>query len=420
MKKKIIILSVVAVALLTAAYLLFFRAKAQEVTVETTQVKTGTISNVITATGTIEPTNQVEVGTQVSGVIQKIYVDYNSKVKKGQLIAELDKTALKSIVTKAQASLTSAQNELQYQKTNYNRATQLYEAKVSSRSDYEEALYKFNSAKATVAQQTSELKQAQTNLSYANIYSPVDGVILSKDVDEGQTVAASYSTPTLFTIARDLTKMQVEADVDEADIGQVKEGQRVMFTVDAYPNDSFTGSVVQIRKNAQEESNVVTYQVIIEAGNPDGKLMPGLTASTSIVTEEVKDVLTIEAGALRFEPTAEVLQAYYKKVGLEAKNKPNLAQASAESNTPVQLVSQNSGETKTGKKQMVYVKAGNAIEAREVTTGLSNGTTVEITKGLSAGDEVVTAMEIVSQDAASGNGSAGQSPFMPTPPGRKK
>jgi len=420
MKKKIIIFSVVAVTLLTAAYLLFFRAKAQEVTVETTQVKTGTISNVITATGTIEPTNQVEVGTQVSGVIQKIYVDYNSKVKKGQLIAELDKTALKSIVTKAQASLTSAQNELQYQKTNYNRATQLYEAKVSSRSDYEEALYKFNSAKATVAQQTSELKQAQTNLSYANIYSPVDGVILSKDVDEGQTVAASYSTPTLFTIARDLTKMQVEANVDEADIGQVKEGQRVMFTVDAYPNDSFTGSVVQIRKNAQEESNVVTYQVIIEAGNPDGKLMPGLTASTSIVTEEVKDVLTVEAGALQFEPTAEVLQAYYKKVGLEAKNQPNLAQVSAEPKTPVQLVRQKSGETKTEKKQMVYVKAGNAIEAREVTTGLSNGTTVEIVAGLSAGDEVVTAMEIVSQDAASGTGSAGQSPFMPTPPGRKK
>lgn len=420
MKKRAILYSIVALASLATVYLFFFQEQKQEIAVETVPVKTGTITNMITATGTIEPTTKVEVGTQVSGVIEKIYVDYNSEVKKGQLIAELEKTALRATVTEVQANLNSAKNELQYQQTNFDRTAKLYEAKVVSRTDYEEALYTLNNAKAVVAQRTSELKRAQTNLNFASIYSPVDGVVLSRAVDEGQTVAASYSTPTLFTIAQDLTKMQVEANVDEADIGQVKEGEQVTFTVDAYPHNTFAGKVTQVRKDPVVESKVVTYTVIIEAGNPDGKLMPGLTASTSIVTEEVTDVLTLEAAALRFEPNGEVMQAYLEKVG---RNEQSLAQHPVPIQAPVHLTSNTPSQPAAQqgqKKQTVWVKSGQEIRPVQVTTGMTDGASVEIRKGLKAGDEVVTSMEVVTANEATAAGSTGSSPFMPTPPGRNR
>ena len=280
--KKILIYIGGAIIVSAAVYKIWFSSEDTSIVVETTAVKTGTISTVITATGTVEPIRQVEVGTQVSGVIDHIYVDYNATVKAGQLIAELDKTALKATVAEATAALNTALNEQDYQQKSFDRIAKLHDGKVVSDTDYEEALYKLNNAKGIADQKRSDLSRARTNLSYASIYSPIDGVVVSRSVDVGQTVAASYSTPTLFTIAQDLKQMQVEADVDEADIGQVKLGQRVVFTVDAYPEDEFSGTITQVRLEPVEESNVITYTVIIKADNQDGKLMPGLTASISI------------------------------------------------------------------------------------------------------------------------------------------
>jgi RND family efflux transporter, MFP subunit len=237
------------------------------------------ITTTVTATGTVEPVDQVEVGTQVSGIINHIYVDYNSEVKKGELLAELDKTNLQESVNNAQAQFNAAQNELNYYHQNYERQKNMFQSGVISKAEYEQAEYQVNNAKQTLNQRQTALAQANTNLSYANIYAPINGIILSREVEEGQTVAASMTTPTLFTIAKDITKMQVEADVDEADIGNVKDGQRVIFTVDAYPMQEFSGKVRQVRLSPTIESNVVTYTVIIDADNPEQKLKPGLTAT---------------------------------------------------------------------------------------------------------------------------------------------
>lgn len=278
--------------------------------VKTVKAKKANVTTLVTATGTMEPITQVEVGTQVSGVVEKIYVDYNSEVKEGQLIAELDKTNLKAALTQSQAAYDNALSQKRYTETIFERQKKLYENQVISKSDYDEALYSYETAKGTVTQRLSDLQAAKTNLGYANIYSPIDGVVLSRDIDEGQTVAASYSTPTLFTIAQDLKEMQVEADVDEADIGNVKEGQRVTFTVDAYVGETFEGEVTQVRLDPTITSNVVTYTVVIRADNPDLKLKPGLTATISIYTLELNDVLTAEAKAINFTPDVESLNDY--------------------------------------------------------------------------------------------------------------
>lgn len=417
MKKQAIIYSILAIAIAAIAYFFFLQPDTEEVKVETAVVKTGDIRHVVTATGTVQPITQVEVGTQVSGVIKKIYVDYNSEVKKGQLIAELDKTTLQANVTELQAGLNSAKNELEYQQRNYGRIAKLYETKVVSETDYEQALYQLNNAKAALQQRNSELKRAKTNLSYASIYSPIDGVVLSRAVDEGQTVAASLNTPTLFTIAQDLTKMQVEASVDEADIGGVEVGQGVSFSVDAYPEDEFTGKVTQVRIEPVVESKVVTYTVIIEASNPEGKLMPGLTASTTIVTKEVNDVLTLEAKALRFQPDAAVMQAYMN--GLKEVNK----QVNTPAQNPDQLPVMQTGNKQESAVQVpattkkVWVKDGSSLRPVEVKTGMSDATMVEVVDGLKAGDEVVVAMEMAGTDTPASSGTVSStSPFMPTPP----
>ena len=321
MKK--IITTIIIIALLAAAgywgYGYFTRTSQSQITIETVQVKKGNITNEVSATGTIEPVEQVEIGTQVSGEVSNIYVDFNSVVKKGQLIAELDKTNLQAALTDAEASYNAALNELNYYQQNYERQKNMYDAEVVSKADFEQAAFQLSNAEQTVTQRKSNLTKAQTNLSYGNIYSPIDGVVLTKEVEVGQTVAASYSTPTLFTIARDLTKMQVEADVDEADIGGVKEGQRVTFTVDAYPDESFDGVVSQVRLGATVTSNVVTYTVIIAANNPELKLKPGLTATIIIYTKELTDQTVIEAKALNFKPDEALLQQYNQQIGLTEK-----------------------------------------------------------------------------------------------------
>lgn len=394
------ILAVVVISAVLLGLKFWGVEKESPVEIETSQVKFGTISTSVTATGTVEPVDQVEVGTQVSGLVQKIYVDYNSPVKKGQLLAELDKTTLNQSVANAQASYTAALNELNYYQLTYNRQKSMYDSGVISKADFEQAAYQIKNAEATVVQRRTALTQAQSNLGYASIYSPIDGVIISKEVEEGQTVAASMSTPTLFTIAKDINKMQVEADVDEADIGEVKEGQRVSFTVDAFPEIEFSGTVRQVRLGATTTSNVVTYTVIIDADNPDKKLKPGLTATINIYTMEVKDIPVIEAQALNFNPDFELLKKYYEQQGI-------VPPAPDQFTPPAE-----------GQKTVWIKKSSGLLIPRTVETGTSDGVQVEIKSGLSAEDTIVTKLHIDESALAVGGSAGGKSPFMPTPPSR--
>ena len=307
-KKGWIVIAVVAV-LIIAWFLLRGGKKEEKVSFDTAKVENTNIQTSITATGTIEPVTSVTVGTQVSGIVSKLYVDYNTVVKKGQVIAELDRTNLISELNTARANLSSAQSTASYELSNYNRYKTLYEKGLVSADEFENAQLSYLKAKEQVNTSRESVQKAQTNLGYATITSPIDGVILSKSVEEGQTVAASFNTPELFVIAQDLTNMRVIADIDEADIGGVKEGQRVSFTVDAFPDDSFEGAVTQVRQQATTESNVVTYEVVISAPNKDLKLKPGLTANVTIFTMEKNDVLAVPAKALRFQPN----DAFLKK-----------------------------------------------------------------------------------------------------------
>ncbi|MFV0565959.1 MAG: efflux RND transporter periplasmic adaptor subunit [Flavobacteriaceae bacterium] len=392
--------AVIIVLLITAIYLIYAFVYAQPSTViqvKTTQLTTGNISNNVTATGTLEPVDQISVGTQVSGLINKIYVDYNSVVAKGQLLAEIDKTTLTENVSNAKAQYNAALNELNYYKQNYNRQKNMYDAEVISKADLEQADYQLINAKNTVLQRKTTLSQAQTNLGYANIYSPIDGVVISREVDEGQTVAASMSTPELFTIAKDLTKMQVEANVDEADIGNVATNQRVAFTVDAFPGESFSGQVTQIRLNPTVTSNVVTYTVIISANNPELKLKPGLTATVTIFTKELNNIPLLSAAALNFSPDQSVLQSYYDQNDIT---------------TPLAQQTTNPGKT------YVWVQdASKILQQKEITIGESDGINVQIKSGLNNNDQIVTALKEATIAEADNSG-GGSSPFMPTPPKR--
>ena len=385
MKKTNTCKALAAMVLLGAAMMTGCSKKSSFTYTEAEAVKQD-IVNSVTATGTIEPVTSVDVGTQVSGVISKLYVDYNSVVKAGEVIAELDRTNLMSELSSAQASLKSAQSELDYQKTNYERYKALYDKGLISANDFEQARLSYVQAQQRTRQQKESVKKAQTNLGYATITSPIDGVVLSKEVEEGQTVASSFSTPTLFKIARDLTDMRVIADVDEADIGDVKEGQRVTFTVDAFPDDTFEGQVTQVRQEATTESNVVTYEVVISAPNDDLKLKPGLTANVVIFTMEAKDVLAVPSKALRFTPREAML---------------------------------NSDETitDTDAKEKVWVKEGSNLKAVAVETGMTNGTLTQITKGLKPGTHVLTEVNAMQVEAEGEQQNS--NPFMPRPRSKK-
>ena len=298
-----------------------FKSAEQTFSFETAKVGKGTISNTVTATGTLEAIKTVEVGTQVSGVIEKILVDFNSQVKKGQLLAQLDETPLLAQLEQSKSSVDQAEAQVKYQKATYDRYKVLVGKKLIAQSDFDLAEYNYNNAVAALKNAKSVYDKNRINLSYARIYSPIDGIILNRAVDEGQTVAASFNTPTLFTIANDLTQMRVEAKVDEADIGQIKMNQRVRFTVDAYPDLKFTGSVSEIRKQPVVTSNVVTYTVIIQAPNPETKLMPGMTASTTIFVNEKNDILVVPGKAVRFSPDQEVYSTYLKSLPFEISSK---------------------------------------------------------------------------------------------------
>ena len=379
----------VLLVLAVAIWLLSGSKKEEEIAFETAKVAPANIQNSITATGTIEPVTSVTVGTQVSGIVNKLYVDYNSVVKKGQVIAELDKTNLISELKTAQANLTSAQSTLNYQAENFKRYATLYKKGLVSADDYENAQLTYKQAKEQVASAQETLRKAQTNLGYATITSPIDGIVLSKSVEEGQTVAASFSTPELFTIAKDLTNMQVVADIDEADIGDVADGERVTFTVDAYPDDLFKGVVKQVRQEATTTNNVVTYEVVISAPNTDLKLKPGLTANVTIYTAERKGVLSVPSKALRFTPTKETV-GNKKIVDTEAKNK------------------------------VWTLENNNTLRAHAVNIGMTDGTHTQILSGISQGKEVVTAIKIASDNQQESTDGQESSPFAPGPRGRKK
>lgn len=370
---KVWILVAIVVVLAVVAFLLSGNKKKEQVQFNTAEVAPANIVNTVTATGTIEPVTSVTVGTQVSGIVSKLYVDYNSVVKKGQVIAELDKSNLiselnsaKANLEQAKASLASAESSLSYQAANFRRNKTLYQKGLISGNDYESArlsyqtaLANVSSARDQVAAAREQVKKAQTNLGYATITSPIDGIVLSKSVEEGQTVAASFSTPTLFTIAKDLTNMQVVADVDEADIGNVKVGERVTFTVDAYPDNTFSGTVTQVRQEATTTNNVVTYSVVISAPNADLKLKPGLTATVTIYTQENKGVLSVPSKALRFTPEKETVG------GMKIKDIANT-------------------------KNKVWTIEGNTVVAHRVNIGMTDGSHTQILSGIRRGTKVIT------------------------------
>ena len=398
-KNKIIIGSIIIAIIAIATFSFLNGDDAIIIEAKTVEAKKATVTTMVTATGTIEPITQVDVGTQVSGVVEKIYVDYNSVVKEGQLIAELDKINLRAARTQAQAAYDNAVSQRNYMKTIYDRQNTLYENQVISKSDFQDAEFNYQTAKGTVTQRLSDLQRANTNLSYANIYAPIDGVVLSRTIDEGQTVAASFNTPTLFTIAQDLSEMQVEADVDEADIGQVKEGQRVTFTVDAYIGEVFLGEVTQVRLDPTITSNVVTYTVVIKAHNPDLKLKPGLTATISIYTLELNDVLTAEAKAINFSPDAGTLATYNLDHNL-----PEIANFPAKDETVLWVIEKD-----------------RSITPKAVTLGASDGVNVQILEGITEGERLVYNLKGVSKSEAA-PAASNESPFMPKRPGsnRKK
>ena len=375
----VIVCAVVVLAAGTGVWLWSRHAGREKVTLETAAATRITISNSVTATGTVEPVTEVEVGTQVSGIIDKLYVDYNDVVEAGQLIAEMDKVTLQAELESAEAQLASCKTEYEYQQKSYARTKALYDKQLVSDAEYDESLYLYEKARNAYAESRAAMVKVKRNLGYATITSPISGVVISRAVEEGQTVAAGFETPTLFTIAKDLTEMQVIADVDEADIGQVATGQRVQFSVDAYPDDVFEGAVRQVRLEATTESNVVTYEV-------------GLTATITIFTLERPDALSVPTRALRFVPHAELLEA-----------------------AGFTLLADGGTDSTAGRE--VWVKQGTQLVSRRVQTGAVSGDRTEVLSGLAEGEEVVCGLTAAAEpsDAAP---ATERSPFMPGPPGR--
>jgi HlyD family secretion protein len=388
---------------------------------ETAVVRKGSIINTITATGTIEADTTVLIGTQVSGVINKIFVDFNSVVKKGQLLAVLDTTPLQTQVRQAEASLEDSKGEVEFQRATYERYKALLDKKLIAQADYDQVKYNYAKARADLKTAQAGYDKAMVNLNYASIYSPIIGVVLNRAVDQGQTVAASFNTPNLFTIANDLTRMHVEAAVDEADIGQVRNGQYVTFTVDAYPSETFKGDVRQIRLQPVITSNVVTYTVIVNAPNPQKKLMPGMTANITVLVQKLDSVMIIPGKALRFTPDAAFLTEYMKKnpipqrQGTGGTGRDNRTERQQGTGQAAQA---NPGEFQSGdqsgkKPVVVWVRTGENIHRTRVITGAVDGANAEIKSGLKEGDEIILSMSLSGKSGTPTAASTTTSPFIP-------
>jgi len=419
-KKALIITGIVAVAAIALLVFKPFSKKEADLIFDTVKVERSNISNVVTATGTVEAITTVEVGTQVSGIIEHVYVDFNDNVKQGQVLARLDETSLRAQLQQSQALLDQAQAQFNYQEATWNRLRALYEKNLIAKADYDQALYNYENSKAAVSNARSSVDRANVNLAYATITSPIDGVVLNRAIEEGQTVAASFNTPEMFTIVNDLTQMEIQASVDEADIGQVQEGQRVDFTVDTYPDQKFVASVSQVRLQPVTTNNVVTYVVIFSAPNPEKKLMPGMTASATIFVEEKSDALVLSGKAMRFTPDQDYLQ---KMMAERMKDRPQTSDSgtsSAASRSGLQR--QGTGNQEAGKMQAagqmtdglkrVWIKNDKGgIRPVPVKTGIDNGTNVEIVSGLNEGDEVIISMTGGSKKATTTRDEGQRGPF---------
>ncbi|MEP7255307.1 MAG: efflux RND transporter periplasmic adaptor subunit [Ferruginibacter sp.] len=404
--KWVIIITLIVIAGI-AVWFWMFRKPDEVIILETEKVVYGNVSNSVTAIGTLQPVDTVAVGSQISGTIKAVFVDFNSPVKKGQLLAQMDKSLTEAQVQQYSAVLQQARANVVYQKSNYERQNKLYTVGAISKAELETASYQYSIAKDNVNSITAQLRTAQKNLSLTDIYSPIDGTILSRSVSAGQTVAASLSTPTLFSIAKDLTKMQVQASVDEADIGNVKEGQRAIFSVDAFPADTFAGIVKEIRLRSSVSANVVTYTTIIDAPNSNMKLKPGMTANITIYTKEVNHVLIIPAAALIFTPDS-ILGKKYNITGMDGQGK-RTGKGRRENKTQE---SNDSSGIKISKGIVWIMKDSVTMVRKFVTTGLDDKTIVQVVSGLQEGDEVVTGYKkVLEKDAASAK--AAKSPFMP-------
>ena len=424
-KKALIIIGVVSVlAIATILALKPFSKKEAKVSFNTVKVEKGNITNTVTATGTIEAIKTVNVGTQVSGILQHVYVDFNDKVKQGQLLAKLDETSLQAQLDQSQSAVNQAQAQLTFNEATYNRLKVLYDKQLIAQSDFDQAVYNYENAKGSLANAKFALARAKVNLDYATITSPIDGVVLNRAVEEGQTVAASFNTPTLFTIVNDLTRMEVQTSVDEADIGKIQDNQRVEFTVDAYSDMKFEGVVSEVRLQPVTTNNVVTYVVILSAPNPEKKLMPGMTASATIYVEEKINTLVLSGKAVRFTPDKAYLMKMFKK--LSASGTMPKMPAGAPANTGGTPQSMPSGQLMQGmpaagmafgaassdpKIKTVWLKDDKmGIRPSVIKIGIDNGSNVEILTGLKEGDEVVISAgdnETVSTSKKTDNGPPG-------------
>jgi len=378
-RKLLLIVGAVSIGIIAVVAFVFLRGKSNEVSYKTEKAARGDVVETVTASGTVNAVTTVLVGTQVSGTIKNLYVDYNSKVKKGQLLAQIDPVLLEAQVEQARANLLKLEaNTLDARRTR-DRNKQLFERNLIARSDYETAEANYDAFVAQVNAAKASLRSAQANLQYTRILSPVDGIVISRAVDVGQTVAASFQTPTLFTIAQDLTKMQVDTTVNEADIGRVKEGQEAEFTVDAYPNATFKGTVFQVRNAPVTVQNVVTYTVVIQVDNKDLRLKPGMTANASITTAMKKDVLRVQNAALRVR----------------------IADKSASS--------QQKGAAPRGPG--VWVLENKTPKRVKVALGISDGTMTEVTGGdLKEGMDVIVSVQGGAQAGSSSSSSSGAQP----------
>lgn len=392
MKKKPIIITLAIVILAFLGWFFFLKPSPVVTTFTSENPYIGHIAETVTATGTIQPVDTVAVGTQVSGTVQAIYADYNSVVKKGQLLAVLDQSLFIASVDQAKGNLAAAESNLNYQTSNLSRQKQLFAVGAISQADYDNAVYTYNSAKASVSTQNASLATAEKNLSLSKIYSPIDGTVLSRNVSEGQTVAASFSTPTLFTIAKDLKKMQVQASVDEADVGNINDSERVTFTVDAFLGQTFEGRVQEIRLSPTTSSNVVTYTTIINAPNNDLKLKPGMTASIIIYTSEADSALLIPEKAASYSPSVPA------------------------PNAPYSLVKAADTSALKDNERFVWIRKDNQLVQKRITVGLDDNTKIQVLSGLATTDQVVTAeAETTVKEASAAEGA---SPFMPHRPKR--
>lgn len=421
---------ILIVLVLAGAFVVYYYVSSSETsaagTLVSEKVTLTTIATTISATGSLEPVDQVEVGTQVSGDVSKIYVDFNDNVKKGQVIAEIDKSKLQATLYQAQIAYESAKNDYQHKLKTFERTQKLAETNSASVVDLETAEYEKNAAQFSMNKSASEVKQAQLNVGYCIIKSPINGVVLERSVDVGQTVAASMSTPTLFILARDLKQMKVMADVDEADIGAVKKGQRVEFTVDAFPEEKFRGAVQEVRLNPTETSNVITYTVAITAENPELKLLPGMTATCTIVTEEIVDAISVPVKAIKFTPTEGTPMLDPKDMSHPPRSQDINASLKDEGMGPPEMMGGGGGAPGGGGKKKssssspkitgshVWVSINGKAAPRPVKTGISDGVNVQIIQGLVAGDSVVVSQTDPTEEKKTVKKEA-SSPFMPTP-----